>query len=64
MQVLLQALEQHLQRPSGITTSQYEVGPRWGIGCWSEAGHEVGKAFCVKLRGTKGGRCLGSPAVL
>lgn len=54
MQVLLQVLEQHLQRPSGITTSQYEVGPRWGLGHWSEAGHEVGKAFCVRLRGTKG----------
>lgn len=32
MQVLLKMLEQHVQRPSGIAASQYEVGPCWGVG--------------------------------
>ena len=38
-------VEQHVQRPSGIATSQHGVGPRWGVWCWDEAGDEVGKAL-------------------
>lgn len=51
---MLQAIGGHVQRPSGSTTSQYEVGPSWGIEGWSQAGDEVGRAFCVRLRGIKG----------